>query len=105
MDDIYNSIKVESVDGQQSFEFSGVARDMSLTRFKSLVAMRVHRLSKTYTTAADLDLMVFGEMMTDGGIWYPKSKSSRSNISRSHLGRLWYSRGIYDYCDGPVYRN
>lgn len=67
MDDVYNNLVVASIDGQQCVEFSGLSRDMSLTRFKSLVAMRIQKLERKYVNPADLELMAFGEMMTEGG--------------------------------------
>jgi hypothetical protein len=67
MDDVYNSLKVTSIDGQQCVEFSGLSQSMSLTRFKSLVAIRIQKLERRYVNPADLELMAFGEIMTEGG--------------------------------------
>jgi hypothetical protein len=66
MDDVYDNITVVSIDGSQKFEFSGLPRHMGLSRFKSLVAMRIQRQEGRYVNPSDLNLMVFGEEMKEG---------------------------------------
>ncbi|QDS71235.1 hypothetical protein FKW77_010465 [Venturia effusa] len=67
MDDVYNSLTIATLDGQQSVELSGVSQAMSLARFKTLVAIRIGKLERRYVNPTDLELMVFGEIMTEGG--------------------------------------
>ncbi|KAF2674107.1 hypothetical protein BT63DRAFT_473881 [Microthyrium microscopicum] len=57
MDDVFDNINVVSLDGSQKFEFSGLPRQMGLSRFKSLVTMRIQRQEGRYVNPLDLNLM------------------------------------------------
>jgi hypothetical protein len=102
MDDVYNSLAVASLDGQQCIEFSGLSRGMSLTRFKSLVAMRIQKLERRYVNPTDLELMAFGEMMTEGGTSLSLSCPQCLTCPyRPNFGRIRYSgrksKAAYSY--------
>lgn len=66
MDDIFSNLKVVTVDGSQQLEFSGLPKAISLSRFKSLVALRVNHVERRIVNADSIELMAFGEQMTDG---------------------------------------
>ncbi|KAH8702865.1 hypothetical protein GQ44DRAFT_732667 [Phaeosphaeriaceae sp. PMI808] len=66
MDDFFDNITVTNLDDSERYEFSGIARAMRLSRFKSVVAMKIQRAQGRYVSAADLELTAFGALMTDG---------------------------------------
>lgn len=65
-DDFYATLYVKSLDGSR-VELSGIARQMNLSRFKHVVAMKISHKERRYINPDDMQFSLLGETMDDNG--------------------------------------
>ncbi|OCL02942.1 hypothetical protein AOQ84DRAFT_382138 [Glonium stellatum] len=65
LSDMYDEILVEAIDGSEQFSFSGLFKNMSVLRFKHVVAQRFSRAVNRQVDVKEFQLYTRGEVMED----------------------------------------
>lgn len=68
MDKYFDNITAANLDGSECYDFSGISRAIQLSRFKSVVVVKLQQQHGRYVSPAGLELTAFGNPMTDGVI-------------------------------------
>jgi len=63
--DMYDEILVEAIDGSEQLSFSGLFKNMSVLRFKHVVAQRLSRTIGRQVDVKELQLYTRGDVMED----------------------------------------
>ena len=63
--DMYDEIIVEAIDGSEQLSFSGLFKNMSVLRFKHVVAQRLSRTIGRQVDVKELQLYTRGDVMED----------------------------------------